>query len=72
MISALLSITDLVARLHPSLVHLPIGILLLAALFYLLSRKEKYRSLSAAVPVALFWGMICAIASAISGFLLSR
>lgn len=71
-ISALLSITDLVGRFHPVLVHLPIGILLIAALFYLLSRKEKYRSLKDAITLALFWGMICAIASAISGFLLSR
>ena len=72
MIISLLSITDLVARLHPSLVHLPIGILLIAALFYLLSRKEKYQSLKGAVTIALFCGMLSAIASCISGFLLSK
>ena len=71
-IASLLGITELIGRLHPSLVHLPIGILLIAALFYLLSRKERYKTLTSAVPVALFCGMICAIASAVSGFLLSK
>jgi uncharacterized membrane protein/mono/diheme cytochrome c family protein len=68
----LLSITEFIGRFHPVLVHLPIGILLIAALFQLLSRKEKYQSLHTAVTVALFWGMLSAVASCISGFLLSK
>jgi len=68
----LLTITDFIAHFHPVLVHLPIGILLIAALFQLISRKEKFQSLSVAVGIALFWGMISAIVSCISGFLLSR
>lgn len=53
------------------LVHLPIGVLLLAALFQFLSQKEKYQSLTSAVGISLFIGMLSAIASCISGYLLS-
>jgi uncharacterized membrane protein len=72
LVSFLLSITDLISHLHPALVHLPIGILLLAALFQLLALKPKYASLHAATSIALFWGMISAILSCISGYLLSQ
>src|SRR6188472_1343128 len=64
--------TDLIGRFHPVLVHLPIGILLLAALFQLLALKPKYASLHPATGIALFWGMISAILSCISGYLLSQ
>ena len=63
--------SELIGRFHPLLVHLPIGILLLAALFQLLALKPKYASLHAATSIALFWGMISAILSCISGYLLS-
>jgi mono/diheme cytochrome c family protein/uncharacterized membrane protein len=68
----ILSIAEFIGRFHPVLVHLPIGILLIAFLFQFLSRKEKYKSLDPAVSVALFWGMLSAVASCISGFILSR
>jgi uncharacterized membrane protein len=64
--------SELIGRFHPLLVHLPIGILLLAALFQLLALKPKYASLHAATSIALFWGMISAILSCISGYLLSQ
>jgi mono/diheme cytochrome c family protein/uncharacterized membrane protein len=66
-----MNLTDLIGRLHPLLVHLPIGILLLAGLFQLLTRKEKYAFLQPAIGIALFWGMLSAVASCISGYLLS-
>ncbi|SDL78992.1 Uncharacterized membrane protein [Daejeonella rubra] len=66
------NITEFIGRFHPVLVHLPIGVLLVAALFQWLSSKEKYQSLSIAVSIALFWGMISAILSCISGYLLSN
>ncbi len=69
--SQLFIMTELLGHLHPVLVHLPIGILLLACVFQLLSAKEKYSSLRPAVGLSLFWGMIMAIASCISGYLLS-
>lgn len=68
----MISIGEFIGRFHPVLVHLPIGILLLAAVFQFLTGKEKYQSLHTAVTVALFWGMLSAVASCISGFLLSR
>jgi len=63
--------TEIIGRFHPLLVHLPIGILLLAGLFQLLALKPKFASLHAATSIALFWGMISAILSCISGYLLS-
>jgi len=66
-----MNFSELIGRFHPLLVHLPIGILLLAALFQLLALKPKYASMHAATSIALFWGMISAIASCISGYLLS-
>jgi uncharacterized membrane protein/mono/diheme cytochrome c family protein len=66
-----LNIPDFIGRFHPLLVHLPIGILLLSALLYRLSKKEKYASLNTATGIALFWGMISAILSCISGYYLS-
>ena len=67
----LLNIPEFIGRFHPLLVHLPIGILLLAALFYWLARKEKFAALQPAIRIALFWGMISAVFSCISGYLLS-
>lgn len=64
-------ITELIAHFHPVLVHLPIGILLLAVLFHWLSRKEKYAALAAAIPIAYLVGSITAILSCITGYLLS-
>src|SRR5438046_2677947 len=56
---------------HVVLVHLPIGILLLACVFQWLERKPKFSSLHAATGIAFLIGMICAIFSAITGYLLS-
>jgi mono/diheme cytochrome c family protein len=67
-----MNISEVIGRLHPVLVHLPIGILLLAGLFQLLALKPKYAGVHAATSIALFWGMIAAIASCISGYLLSQ
>src|SRR6188508_208984 len=66
-----MNIPELIGHLHPTLVHLPIGILLLASLFQLLALKPKYAALHAATSIALFLGMISAILSCISGYLLS-
>ena len=64
--------TEFIGRFHPLLVHLPIGILLLAGLFQLLAIKQKYSFLQPAIGITLFWGMLSAIASCISGYLLSQ
>ncbi|MBC7948316.1 MAG: hypothetical protein H7Y42_10585 [Chitinophagaceae bacterium] len=67
----ILSIIDLIAPFHPVLVHLPIGILLLACFFQWLTIRNGYAFLRPAIPVALFWGMIGAVVSCITGYLLA-
>jgi uncharacterized membrane protein/mono/diheme cytochrome c family protein len=69
---SLLTITEFIGRFHPVVVHLPIGILLLAVIFHLLAYKEKFAMLQPAVKYSLLLGMLAAIASCISGFLLSQ
>ncbi|NLR59068.1 hypothetical protein HGH93_13215 [Chitinophaga polysaccharea] len=61
----------LLGRSHPLLVHLPIGILLIAFILILLSRREKWRHLQGALPVVLLAAALSAIFSCITGYLLS-
>jgi len=58
-------------RWHPLLVHLPIGMLLLAFLFALLGRRKSHVSLVPAIPFILLLGTVFAVLAAISGYLLS-
>ena len=58
-------------RFHPLVVHLPIGFLLLAAVFEWLSRKSKYHYLKQAVPITLLLGAISAILSVLLGLLIA-
>src|SRR5688572_7216389 len=58
-------------RFHPLLVHLPIGILLLAFLFELLALRQGFSHLKLAIQPALLIGAIAATASCITGYLLS-
>ncbi|WP_114789458.1 c-type cytochrome domain-containing protein [Niabella yanshanensis] len=66
------SITELGGRLHPVVVHLPIGILLLVCLYYIFTGAEKRQSQYSFISIALLAGMLTALAACISGFLLSR
>jgi uncharacterized membrane protein len=59
-------------RLHPILLHLPIGFLLLAWLMELASRQKRWTNLQPAVGFALNLGMLSAIVAAASGYWLSR
>jgi len=59
-------------RFHIVLVHLPIGLLLLAVLMHFLSKKKQFEILNAAVSFSLFWGMISAILAAGCGWLLAN
>ncbi|NCU05112.1 MAG: hypothetical protein GXC73_14120 [Chitinophagaceae bacterium] len=67
----LLTVSEFIGRFHPVLVHLPIGILLIAAVFYVLSLREQYKALQQATSIALLLGMLSAVGSSISGYLLS-
>lgn len=67
-----LTVTDFIGRLHPLLVHLPVGILLMAILLYFLSLKQKFLQLRFAVSYSLLFGAIGAAFSCLTGFLLSQ
>lgn len=67
----LFSLPDFIGTFHPLLVHLPVGILLLAAFFQILAQRDKFQSLSSAVSIALLIGMLSAVGSCISGYFLS-
>ena len=67
-----INLSSFFGRLHPALVHLPIGILLLAFVFELLSQTKRYKKLKAAVRPSLFYGMLSAALAAFSGYVLSQ
>jgi len=62
---------DFIGRLHPLLVHLPIGILLLVIFFEWLPSKKKYRSLKRSINTILSIGAVTAILSCLTGYFLS-
>jgi uncharacterized membrane protein len=59
-------------RFHPVFVHLPIGILLLACLFILLSFKAQFASLKSSIPIILWLGALSAVISCATGYLLAN
>lgn len=59
-----------VGRLHPLVVHLPIGFLLLALLLEGASWTRSLRRLRPAVPFALVLGALSAVAAVLAGYLL--
>jgi uncharacterized membrane protein len=66
------SITDLGGRMHPVIVHLPIGMLLLVCLYYIFAKPEKRQSQHSFISIALLGGMLTAIAACVSGLLLAN
>ena len=58
-------------RLHPLLVHLPIGFLIMACIFDWLSFQEGFK-LKRATKLSLGFGSLAAIAACITGYLLSQ
>jgi len=67
----MLDISVFVGHLHPVLVHLPIGILLMALLFDLLARIPRFAMLKTAVPVVLLAGFLSCVPACLSGYILS-
>lgn len=59
-------------RFHPVFVHLPIGILLLACIFILLSIKTQFSSLKPSIPIILLLGALSAVISCVTGYLLAN
>jgi uncharacterized membrane protein/mono/diheme cytochrome c family protein len=58
-----------IAHLHPLLVHLPIGILLIYILLEILRRNDKYKMIGPVNQILFFIGMTAALLSIITGLL---
>lgn len=63
---------EFIGRLHPLLVHLPIGILLLAVLFEWLPFRKPYKSLRRSIRIILWLGFFAALFSVVTGLLLKE
>lgn len=63
---------SLIGHFHPVFVHLPIGILVLAALLQLIEKRKPETNLEQAITISLLIGMISAVISCITGYFLSR
>lgn len=67
----LLSVSEFIGRFHPLLVHLPIGILLIALLLQWLSQKKEYAVAHGVLKLLWALGAAFALLSCITGYLLS-
>ncbi len=67
----LLDITTFSGHLHPLIVHLPIGFILIGVVFNILSYSKKFENLKPAVPIALLIGFISAVLACVFGYVLS-
>jgi uncharacterized membrane protein len=67
----LLDIAAFSGQLHPLIVHLPIGFLIIATLFELVSYSKKYEFLKPSVSITLLLGFIAAVFACVFGYILS-
>src|SRR6476619_3749260 len=67
----LLSVSEFIGRFHPLLVHLPIGILLIALLLQWLSQKPRYAVSHGVLKLLWALGVASALVSCVTGYLLS-
>ena len=66
-----MNITDFIGKLHPILVHLPIGIFILGLLMEFLYKTPKFNFIENSIKFILLIGIITAMLSLLSGYLLS-
>ena len=64
-------IIEFIGKLHPVVVHLPIGIFLIGILMEFMSRKKQFAFLHDAMKLIFMIGMISGIVSLITGYFLS-
>src|SRR5215471_13976864 len=67
----MLSISTFLGHLHPVLVHLPIGVLILSFIFQWYARIDKSANFKKTIDITLLVGMISAILSCITGYILA-
>lgn len=61
----------MISHFHPILVHLPLGILPLVALFHFISKKPSYKYLGDAITLSLLIALVLELLSCITGYMLS-
>src|SRR6187549_807562 len=66
-----INITTFSGHLHPLIVHLPIGFILLGVVFEIASYSKKYANLKPAISIALLMSFICAVLACVFGYVLS-
>jgi hypothetical protein len=63
--------SEFIGHFHVALIHLPIGILLIALLLLLLRKNEKYNISHPVIKIILLIGVLSALLSCITGYILS-
>jgi uncharacterized membrane protein/mono/diheme cytochrome c family protein len=64
------NILQLIGRFHPLIVHLPIGLLLVAAVLAFVQHRPQFQALKPAQSFLLLWGTISAVAAGVAGYIL--
>ncbi|MCB0685220.1 MAG: hypothetical protein KDC53_01810 [Saprospiraceae bacterium] len=67
-----MDILNWVGRFHPALVHLPIGILIIAAVFHWISARRPGWKGTAVVSTLYFFGFLAAAVAAFAGWMLAK
>lgn len=65
-------ISELLGRFHPLVVHLPIGILIVAYLMELFSRSEKFEKIKVAIPFVLQLGILFSLIALLTGWIMPK
>jgi len=63
---------ELIGRFHPLIVHLPVGILILAFLMEICSRQKRYAYLKTALPFVLQVAIVSAFVSLFTGWIMPK
>ncbi|WP_298351114.1 c-type cytochrome domain-containing protein [Runella sp.] len=66
------ALVQFAGRLHPLIIHLPIGILAIAVVLEFFIHKPANQNLMPAQKILLFWGAVSAVAGCAAGFLLKQ
>ena len=65
-------IAELLGRFHPLIVHLPVGMLILAFLMELASRTKRYAHLNTALPFVLQITILSALFAFLTGYVMPK